>query len=170
MELVKELDYAVNAKELFDLADSIIRSNDIVRRMNGLSLQHRKGVGSPWDIVDGLESLKVYDGVSESDFNQTHEKFLNTTVENLINDFQLFRTRVMIMGRKTCYSLHSDTTWRLHVPIVTNTDCLFYFPEHKEQYHLELGKVYLVNTREKHTFINASFEERWHLVGCVNYK
>lgn len=168
MELVKELDYKVNYNELFDLVDNISRSNDIVHRMNGLSLQHRKGVLNPWNIVDGLESLKYYDGFFEKDFNQTHEKFINTPFENLINDFKLFRTRIMIMQGKTCYSFHADPTWRLHVPIFTDKDCVFYWPKHKEQYHLELGKVYLINTTEKHTFINSSAISRWHLVGCID--
>lgn len=168
MELVKKVDYKVSYNKLHQFIIGILDSNPIVDRMNGLSLQHRKGVESPWNIVDGLESLKVYNGASESDFDQIHETFINTTFENIINDFQLFRTRIMIMKGKSCYSFHSDSTWRLHIPIMTTKDCVFYFPNHKEQYHLELGKVYLVNTRETHTFINASTKDRWHLVGCIN--
>lgn len=169
MDLVKELDYSIDVNELFNLVNNIITSNDIVYRMNGLSLQHRKGVSSPWNVVDGLESLKWYDGVSEQDFNQTNETFRDTIIETLIKDFQLFRTRIMIMTGRTCYSFHADSTWRLHVPLITNKDCGFYFPNHKEYYHLKLGTLYLVNTQEKHTFINASSKDRWHLVGCTHF-
>jgi len=168
MELIKKLDYKVSYGELFHLIDDIIKSDPIVSKMNGLSLQHRKGVPEPWNIVDGLEALKLYSGASEKDFSQIHKKFSNTLFENLIDDFKLYRSRIMIMEGKTCYSFHADSTWRLHVPIVTNKDCIFYFPEYKEQYHLELGKVYLINTTEKHTFLNGSTNSRIHLVGCID--
>ena len=168
MSPIKELNYAVDYNELFYLLEDIIDNYDIVRRMNGLSLQHRKDVPIPWNIVDGLERLNLYNGVPEKDFCQIHKKFINTQFENLINDFKLYRSRIMIMEGKTCYSFHADSTWRLHVPIVTNNDCVFYFPEYNQQYHLELGKVYLVNTTKKHTFINGSTNSRIHLVGCID--
>ena len=168
MSPIKELNYAVDYNELFYLLEDIIDNHDIVRRMNGLSLQHRKDVPIPWNIVDGLERLNLYNGVPEKDFCQIHKKFINTQFENLINDFKLYISRIMIMEGKTCYSFHADSTWRLHVPIVTNNDCVFYFPEYNQQYHLELGKVYLVNTTNKHTFINGSTNSRIHLVGCID--
>lgn len=168
MSLIKEIDYPVDYNELFSLLEDIINNHDIVRRMNGLAIQHRKDVPIPWNIVDGLERLKLYNGISEKDFCQIHEKFCNTQFENIIDHFQLYRSRIMIMEPKTCYSFHADSTWRLHVPIATNNDCVFYFPEYNQQYHLELGKVYLVNTTEKHTFINCSTNSRIHLVGCID--
>ena len=170
MQLVTKLDYKVSYGKLFHLIEDIRKSNPLVSKMNGLSLQHRKEVPNPWNIVDGLESLRLYNGASEKDFCQIHEKFLNTEFENIINDFKLYRSRIMIMEGKTCYSFHADSTWRLHVPIVTNNDCVFYFPEYNQHYHLELGTVYLVNTTEKHTFINASQNQRVHMVGCIDIK
>ena len=83
MSLIKEIDYPVDYNELFYLLEDIINNHDIVRRMNGLAIQHRKDVPIPWNIVDGLERLKLYNGISEKDFCQIHEKFCNTQFENL---------------------------------------------------------------------------------------
>ena len=68
MQLVKKLDYKVSYGKLFHLIEDIRKSNPLVSKMNGLSLQHRKEVPNPWNIVDGLESLRLYNGVSEKDF------------------------------------------------------------------------------------------------------
>ena len=169
MELVKQLDYKVNIEDIRNCLEEIME-NPLVIRMTGISVQHRKGVPSPWDIVDGLEARYLYNGAIDQDFNQINEVFINTEIEKIVKDFNLFRTRCMMKEGKTCYSVHRDSTWRLHVPIFTNTDCVFYFPEYKNQYHLEAGKAYLVNTTENHTFINSSNKSRWHLVGCIDNK
>lgn len=169
MELVKELKYQINIDDIRNCLEDV-RKHPLVIRMEGISVQHRKGVPSPWDIIDGLESLKLYNGVTEYDFDQIHKSFINTEIEKIVKDFKLIRTRCMFKEGKTCYSFHADPTWRLHVPIWTNKNCVFYFPKHKQQYHLESGKVYLVNTKETHTFINSSDNVRWHLVGCTNIK
>ena len=59
MQLVKKLDYKVSYGKLFHLIEDIRKSNPLVSKMNGLSLQHRKEVPNPWNIVDGLESLRL---------------------------------------------------------------------------------------------------------------
>ena len=51
MSLIKEIDYPVDYNELFYLLEDIINNHDIVRRMNGLAIQHRKDVPIPWNIV-----------------------------------------------------------------------------------------------------------------------
>lgn len=166
MKLIEELDYKVDIEDIGNCIREIMQ-HPVAIRMGGISVQHRSGIVSPWDIVDGLEGLKLYNRAAEYEFNQIHERFINTEIEKIVKDFKLFRTRFILVKGKTCYSFHADPTWRLHVPIFTDKDCVFYFPEHKEHYHLESGKVYLVNTTEKHTFINGSDIIRWHLVGCV---
>ena len=93
--------------------------------------------------------------------------FKNTEFERIVNDFKLVRSRIMLLQGKNCYSIHQDTSWRLHIPIETNTGCLFYFPDHKEHFHLEEGKVYKVNSTKRHTFFNASTEDRIHFIGCL---
>ena len=167
MELVKEINFGVDIKELQHFTLQYLKHHFAIR-MNGFSLQHRNDVVDPWNFVDGLESGKLYQNFSEKEFSTVNEKFINTEFERIINYFSLFRTRIMIMEGKTCYSVHQDTTWRLHIPINTNDNCFFYFPKHKQDFILEEGKVYLVNTTETHTFVNTDNEDRVHLVGCIN--
>ena len=169
MELVKEINFGVDIKELQHFTLQYL-NHDFAIRMNGFSLQHRKAVVDPWNFVDGLESGKLYQNFSEKVFSTINEKFINTEFERIINHFSLFRTRIMNMIGKTCYSLHQDMTWRLHIPIITNDNCFFYFPKHKQDFFLEEGKVYLVNTTETHTFVNSSIDRRIHLVGCIDNK
>ena len=42
---------------------------------------------------------------------------------SLIGDLGLKRTRIMRMKPKTCLSYHYDRTWRVHVPLITNSKC-----------------------------------------------
>jgi len=167
MKLVEELDYQFNFKKLKNECPNIIEDS-IGLRMNGLSIQHRKNILAPWNIIDGLESIRHYDkNCTEEDFNIVHKNFKNTEYEKIINDFNLVRSRILLLYGKRCYSIHQDDSWRLHIPIETNPGCLFYFPDHKEHFHLEEGKVYKVNTTERHTFINAGFSNRLHFIGCL---
>lgn len=167
MELVKQIHYNVDIEKLQSLTSKYIKHN-LAIRMNGFSLQHRKEVVDPWNFVDGLESGRVYLNFLEKDFSTINDKFIDTEFERIITHFSLFRTRIMQTTAKSCYSIHQDLTWRLHIPIFTNNKCFFYFPEYKRDFFLEEGKVYLVNTTEKHTFFNSSDVVRIHLVGCMD--
>lgn len=168
MELVKEIDYDFDFKKV---KSEILNFNEKYNRfyygMNGLSIQSRKNCLLPWKVIDGLESSSQYSCL-ETDFIDIHEDLKTSEISRIIYDFKLFRTRIMSLNPKKCYSIHKDSTWRLHIPIVTNDQCFFYFPDYKEQFFLEEGHVYLVNTVETHTFINAGNIERIHFIGCID--
>ena len=169
MQLVEQLNYDLNIKQLLEECPDIlcIHNHPLGFRMNGLSVQHRKGIVEPWTSIDGLESLKLYGDVSEAEFNVVNKSYKNTLIEKVIQDFKLVRSRFLVLPGRINYSIHQDNTWRLHIPIKTNPDCLFYFPDHKEHFHLEEGKVYKVNTTERHTFLNAGICNRVHFIGCL---
>jgi len=78
----------------------------------------------------------------------------------------MYRTRVMRMKPKTCYTYHRDRTKRMHIPLVTNEKCMFIIDDIVYRYPAN-GKSYLIDTTLRHTAINASFEDRIHIVGCV---
>ena len=144
-----------------------IIDNPVTIRMEGISVQHRKNISAPWDSIDGLESLQLYENCTENDFSVINIKFKNTEYERIINNFGLVRSRVMLLERSTNYSIHKDLSWRLHIPIETDDTCMVYFPDHKEHFYLEEGKVYKVNTTEKHTFMNTGDNRRIHFIGCL---
>ena len=70
------------------------------------------------------------------------------------------------MRKKTCYSYHKDQTKRLHIPIVTNDKCFFVINDEVVRTPKE-GHPYVLDTTLIHTAVNASFEDRIHLIGCV---
>jgi len=113
------------------------------------------------------------DGCGKTD-NQpdiTVYDFLNplltgTIWEQLIKEHKMFRTRFMWMNPKSCYSVHMDSTPRIHLPIITNPEAQFYFRPGGFVY-LMPSIAYWVDTRANHSFVNFSDEYRLHLVGCV---
>ena len=77
----------------------------------------------------------------------------------------------MWVNPMSCYSLHKDSTPRIHIPLITNPSCYFIFKENNTPegiiQHLPVGSVYWTNTTVSHTFINCSELPRLHLVGVV---
>ena len=93
--------------------------------------------------------------------------FTGTVFESLIQEFKLIRTRLMWVGPYACYSMHRDTTPRIHIPLITNPGCYFVFQEGK-LVNLNKGYVWWVDTTKPHTFMNCSNQHRLHLVGAVD--
>jgi hypothetical protein len=100
-------------------------------------------------------------------FRNLNPFFKNTIVESLINEFKLVRSRLMWVGPFACYSMHKDTTARIHIPIITNPECYFVFKQGSVS-HLSAGSVYWVDTTIHHTFMNCSDKPRLHLVGVID--
>jgi hypothetical protein len=108
---------------------------------------------------------KLKDNRDEKEYINLNPLFKGTVFEDIIKEYNLYRTRLMWIEPKTCYSLHKDTTQRIHIPIVTNKNCMFLFPD-EPLIHLPIGLVYSVDTRKTHTFCNFSNYARLHLLGC----
>mgnify|MGYP001484750314 FL=1 len=105
------------------------------------------------------------DGRLETDL--THKIFDIPYVNSIIEEHQLYRTKFFKMKPKTCYSYHRDQTKRLHVPIITNDKC-FLVVDDEVVRTPEEGTSYVIDTTKIHTAVNASFEERIHLIGCLS--
>ena len=116
----------------------------------------------PWISATG----RARSGILETDWAQLNPFFKDSIFEQLIIKYKLLRTRLMWLSPNTVYSMHSDTTPRVHIPLITNPDCYFVFQRGIVR-HLGLGYVYWVDTTKKHTFMNCSNHPRLHLVGVV---
>ena len=92
--------------------------------------------------------------------------FKDTIFEELIDKYKLLRTRLMWVGPYACYSMHKDQTPRIHIPLITNSECYFLFYP-GQLTNLKKGSVWWVDTTKTHTFINCSDQHRLHLVGVV---
>ncbi len=86
---------------------------------------------------------------------------------SVLSELGMYRSRLMNMKPKTCYSYHWDPTKRMHIPLLTNENNFFVIDDEISRYPAD-GSHYLIDTTKKHTFVNASFESRLHIVGCVN--
>lgn len=129
---------------------------------NQLSLQGVKEDDSPFYGTGRVKNLNN----SEDEFIVPlfpELEYTNSVIKNL----NMYRTRVMRMKHKTCYSYHRDPTKRMHIPLITNENCFMVIEDKIYRYPAD-GNYYLVDTTKKHTFVNASFEERIHIVGCIN--
>lgn len=92
---------------------------------------------------------------------------------------EFYRWRLMQLGPRQIYSIHSDSNGngkrnkRLHIPLVSNPNCYMMFIDDDitkpTMYHLDVGKVYEVDTTNRHTALNCGIHNRVHLVG-VRYE
>jgi len=103
---------------------------------------------------------------------ETDYAVLNTPehweLTKFIRENNLYRTRIMQILPKTCYSYHNDRTPRIHLAVITNPHC--FLAVDKELFHIPAdGHAYFVDTTKPHTAINCTFDfNRIHIVGCIN--
>lgn len=116
------------------------------------------GTGKITDIAEHTETDFIYPIFSEL-----------TYTNQVLEQLNVYRARVMRMKPKTCYSYHRDYTRRLHIPLITNNKCFFIIDDEVFRYPAD-GNFYIADTQKLHTFVNASFEERIHIVGCISDK
>ena len=83
----------------------------------------------------------------------------------LRKNYNVGRVRLMKSPPKTCLSWHVDDTKRIHYPIVTQEGCFMLIED--EVKHLTQHTWWLTNTLVKHTALNASLEDRIHLVATL---
>ena len=122
-------------------------------------LQYREGE-DPWDSAVGKSRG------FELTYNTLNPLFKDTIFETLIARYNLKRARFLWVYPWACYSMHRDTTPRIHIPLITNIECYFVFKESGVS-HMPAGGTYWVDTRKRHTFMNCSDKLRLHLVGVV---
>lgn len=102
---------------------------------------------------------------TEQDFNVYAYDLPYTN--SVLDSLGMYRSRLMKLAPKSCYTYHRDPTQRMHIPLLTNENNFFVIDDVVSRYPAD-GSHYLVDTRKKHTFVNASIEYRLHIVGCVD--
>jgi hypothetical protein len=146
--------------DTYNRLEKNIQWTDFGHKGKQAGLQYRD-LEDPWDCGNGQSKGGKLSYINLNPF------FKDTIFEELINQYKLIRTRLMIIGSCSCYSMHTDTTPRIHIPIITNPNCYFVFKQGIVQ-HLPAGSVYQVDTTKPHTFMNCSNTHRLHLVGIVS--
>jgi len=168
MELIrklKQIDSSIILEEYQRLENDIIWETKDPRTRQS-SVQHKEGE-DPF-----LSScLSLPKGNIEKHYNILNPYFKDSIFEEIINEYNLYRCRLMWVHEKSCYTIHKDSSKRIHLPIITNESCYFLFVEPElSMHHLEVGYVHLVDTTYKHTFCNFSFFNRLHFLGCYDGK
>jgi hypothetical protein len=182
--ILEEINLNIDHNSLLETVADLNLVELLEKNARQIAVQHR-GVDSDKQLTDSCNSLiydwdlydsKIHDSpplretvLNEKDFNLTCNFFKNTYVEELINivkkDYQIYRGRFMMLKYKSCLSMHTDESKRLHIPIITNPDAFMVVDN--QIYKLENKKSYIVDTTLPHTAVNAGKKDRIHLVFCV---
>ena len=125
-----------------------------------IMLQGASATDSPFEGVGRIDKMKL------PEENYIVPLFDIPYINTLITKYKMYRTRVMTLDQKRCYSYHQDPTYRVHIPVVTNTRSWLMIDE--QLYKLAAGEAYIVNTKYMHTAINADNNPRTHIVGCIS--
>ena len=145
-----------------DVKKILLELQDLPKYSSQISLQGVKDID---DCFYGTGRLTNLENHKESDFivpNFPHMEYTN----HILKELKMFRSRVMKLDAKACYTYHKDPTKRLHIPLITNENCFFVIEDEIVRLPAD-GNYYLIDTTKKHTFVNSSLESRIHIVGCV---
>jgi hypothetical protein len=115
-----------------------------------------------WGVGKWNEKYEL--GYKETDFNTFI--FDLPYINSILLDLKMYRTRVMNLKPKTCYTYHRDITKRIHIPIETNESCFIIINKEVKHYPAN-GNYYVVDTTQYHTALNASMLNRIHIVGVI---
>jgi len=155
-----------NLQNFIQLHNDDFINCDKFKTQGQLSIQHRFSTKEDLHL-DGVGKAINYPDFNLTDFCILNTFFSGSVIEEIINYYNLYRSRIMMISPKSCYTIHTDYEKRLHIPIITNNDCYMLFPKHNQMFNLKENKIYITDTREYHTAINCSWQERIHFVGCL---
>ena len=132
---------------------------------NQIALQSPDGefkTGSDDEL--GLNSTNG-ENFKEKDFNKPNTPE-HWEITKLIKDNNLYRTRLLLINPRACYSYHVDFTKRIHLAVTTHPHCFIIINEEIQHIPAD-GNAYLIDTTNPHTALNASLShDRIHIVGC----
>jgi hypothetical protein len=159
--LYRHLNFEALKREVQDLLDKRLHNQ------NQIMCQSYIEDDDNW--YTGIGSIEELEIKEEKSYKFINKSLKDTEIEKLIVKHNGFRTRIMAMPPRQCYSIHADPTPRIHIPIVTSDQCWMIWPTKSSCFQLKEGSVYWTNTKIPHTFVNGSKDEyRIHIVMCVH--
>lgn len=154
------IDFALLSKEVKDIVSTL--------GQNVGQIMCQTAVDGVEDWQTGTGKVSNLPNKLENQYKYIQPSLKNSYISTIIDQYNGFRTRIMMLSSRKCYSVHYDLTPRIHIPIVTNQDCWMIWPYENSCNILEKGNIYWTDTTKYHTFINGGLTERIHLVLCVN--
>lgn len=155
-----------NIEKIFNEINYFHSLNNINYDIKQICLQLPNGI-TDWFVGTGRTTEPQNVEYSEKDFcNLIIPE--DWEISKFIIENNLYRTRILKLHSKECYSLHRDKSDRLHLAITTNHKCFFVIDDSVIKIPAD-GNPYFLETTKYHTAINANLENfvRIHLVGCV---
>jgi len=154
--LEKIVDFVRFEKEILDIITQVgFRQNQIICQTTDVDST---------DWYTGIGRIDLLEHTNEELYSQINPMLKGTMLAEIIEKYQGFRTRIMCMNSRSCYSIHSDPTPRLHIPLITNKGAWMVWPDSSVTIHLPRGYVYWTDTTQPHTFFNAGIEDRIHII------
>ena len=115
-------------------------------------------------IKDPFAGINFAKKLPEKEIEFKYPIFDMPYINSIIEEHNLYRVRLMRLKSKTCYSYHRDQCRRFHIPIITNDNCFFVIEDRLARLPAN-GNYYIIDTNKKHTAVNASWDDRIHLIG-----
>ena len=150
------------------ITDELSNLSDIMKKENQIMLQTTSKLSNK-DMFFGVGSFKEYRdmGLKESDFDSPLFDDM-PYINSILHELKMYRSRILILKPKSCYSYHVDASPRIHIPIIT-TPNNFMVIEDKCYWMPANGSAYYTDTERMHTFVNADLKvTRIHIVGCID--
>lgn len=135
--------------------------------LRSISLTHRPGASEP--LYDGNNTQFNPDTNEkfflESDFTEFNTTFIDTGFYSVYNQlpFRVGRMRVNYLPPLTVFTMHVDSAPRAHIVLSTNPNCVLMSGDYQTHHVPADGNLYIFDTTQPHTAINASREGRVHI-------
>ena len=97
---------------------------------NQISLQNLSEEEDDWYC--GIGTATKLKNSNESDYKFIQPSLRGSLIESVIKKHGAYRARIMNLRPRSCYSLHADYSFRIHIPIVTNYQCWMTWPMAQE--------------------------------------
>ena len=160
-------------KNLYQIENFDLLRSEILTLVNSLGDQHNQIICQTLeegieDFLTGTGSVDELDEQDEKKYRFINPRLKNTYLHEIISKHAAYRTRILKLNPRSCYSIHRDYSARIHIPIKTNDQCWMVWPNISSCAKLQEGYAYWTDTRKPHTFLNGDKDLiRIHLVMVV---
>jgi hypothetical protein len=159
VSVIRKLDEFKFRQEILEIINTVgFDSNQII-------CQGQSADGTDWKT--GVGRIRDLEDRDEQHYKYLNPALAGTMLADIIEEYGCFRTRIMLMSPRSCYSIHADFTPRLHIPVVTNTQAWMVWPYLNKCYQMKVGNIYFADTTKTHTFLNGDGTDRIHIVAGI---
>lgn len=160
---------AVDSDKLFEIYKTI-EGQEWYHSRQGSQLAIQVHPNALEDTLSPCGSARTLE-FPECEYSELHRQYRGTYLEQLILDFpfRLSRMRWVILGAKSCYSVHSDQFRRIQIPVRTSDESFLLFMDPLFKYSLVKDRIALADATKFHTALNTGDSLRVHIVANAHF-